>query len=249
MVQLRHCNNLATLAKFTVLRPVKRNVTCWSSAFEMLQRYVRIRNQIKMVEAVEELVLSGVAQKKLVALLQDPTRCNSVCKKLQTANINLSQVRKLFDQASKDFPVIPKHFKLSAKIIHLTAFESALVKIIDKELLMAAKAKTVRAFETSAEASNKRKDRDEDYVTAILNNSEKWPRSQRDGVHYSDFVSQIPLTSNTVKRVFSQCNLIMSPHRSSMLSANFEMIAFLRVNSSMWNAASLVDVDGDEVDE
>ncbi|ETM41800.1 hypothetical protein L914_12449 [Phytophthora nicotianae] len=33
----------------------------------------------------------------------------------------------------------------------------------------------------------------------------------------------------------------MTPHRSCMLPANFETIAFLRVNREMWNAASLIE--------
>ncbi|ETL42536.1 hypothetical protein L916_06661 [Phytophthora nicotianae] len=51
----------------------------------------------------------------------------------------------------------------------------------------------------------------------------------------------VPPTSNTVERLFSSCKLIMTPHRSCMLPANFETIAFLRVNREMWNAASLIE--------
>lgn len=71
MIHLRHCNNAATLAKFTDLQPIKRNATRWLSTYVKVARYVRIRDAIRQVEAVEEYVPSGVAQKKLVALLAE----------------------------------------------------------------------------------------------------------------------------------------------------------------------------------
>jgi hypothetical protein len=45
-----------------------------------------------------------------------------------------------------------------------------------------------------------------------------------------------------VERLFSQCKLILTPQRAYMLPANFEMLAFLRVNRDLWNASTLVDV-------
>ncbi|KAG3230123.1 hypothetical protein PI124_g24778 [Phytophthora idaei] len=61
MVQLRHCNNAAELAKLINLAPVKRNTTRWSSTFEMALRYKRIRDAVRQVEAVEEHVPTGAA--------------------------------------------------------------------------------------------------------------------------------------------------------------------------------------------
>ncbi|KAG4052697.1 hypothetical protein PC123_g12128 [Phytophthora cactorum] len=69
MVKLRHCNNAAELSKFTDLKPIKRNVTRWSSTFEMVRRYKRIRDSIRQVEAVDEFVPTGAAHKKLMSLL------------------------------------------------------------------------------------------------------------------------------------------------------------------------------------
>ncbi|KAG3179178.1 hypothetical protein PC128_g16049 [Phytophthora cactorum] len=54
MVDRRHENNFAELKKHTDLHPIKRNVTRWSSIFKMVERYIRIRPEIKKVDAVEE---------------------------------------------------------------------------------------------------------------------------------------------------------------------------------------------------
>ncbi|KAG6961193.1 hypothetical protein JG688_00009223, partial [Phytophthora aleatoria] len=59
MVKLRHCNNAAKLSKFTDLKPIKRNVTRWSSTFEMVLRYKSIRDSIRQVEAVDDFVPTG----------------------------------------------------------------------------------------------------------------------------------------------------------------------------------------------
>ncbi|OWZ00210.1 hypothetical protein PHMEG_00028652 [Phytophthora megakarya] len=56
MVELRKENNFAELQKYTELLPVKRNVTRWSSTFTMVKRYIKIRHEIKKVEAVEEMI-------------------------------------------------------------------------------------------------------------------------------------------------------------------------------------------------
>ncbi|KAG6956056.1 hypothetical protein JG688_00011596 [Phytophthora aleatoria] len=79
MVQLRQPNNSAELAKFTDLRPVKRNATRWSSTREMLERYIRIRSDIRKVEAVEDYVPSASAHRNLAALDPDLRVFDSVC--------------------------------------------------------------------------------------------------------------------------------------------------------------------------
>ncbi|KAG6952875.1 hypothetical protein JG687_00012734 [Phytophthora cactorum] len=42
MVDLRHKNNIAELKKRTDQHPIQRNVTRWSSTFEILERYIRM---------------------------------------------------------------------------------------------------------------------------------------------------------------------------------------------------------------
>eukprot|EP00644_Phytophthora_capsici_P016296 jgi/Phyca11/59350/gw1.34.273.1 len=52
-IQLWYTNNAAKLAQFTKYKPLKANATHWSSTYQMLARYVKIRDVIKMVAAVE----------------------------------------------------------------------------------------------------------------------------------------------------------------------------------------------------
>ncbi|KAG6615117.1 Amino Acid/Auxin Permease (AAAP) Family [Phytophthora cinnamomi] len=78
MSQLRRTNNAAELSKDTALHALKRNATRWSSTFEMLHRYVRIRAEICKADAVEDLVPTGATHRNLVELLDHMKRFESV---------------------------------------------------------------------------------------------------------------------------------------------------------------------------
>eukprot|EP00644_Phytophthora_capsici_P013638 jgi/Phyca11/117495/e_gw1.33.123.1 len=127
MVQLRHVNNTAELAKFTDRKPVKRNITRWSSKFKMAPRYKEIRDSIRQVDAVEELIPKGSTHKKLLALLDELKKLDCVCKTPQCEDTSVADVRALFDQVADDYPVMTRHLRPTARIVHTTVFESALV--------------------------------------------------------------------------------------------------------------------------
>ncbi|ETN02234.1 hypothetical protein PPTG_16857, partial [Phytophthora nicotianae INRA-310] len=80
-----------------------------------------------------------------------------------------------------------------------------------------------------------------DYSHAILRDGKKRRVSTRTKTRHSALAKLVSPISNTVERLFLTCKLIMTPQRSCMLPANFEMIAFLRVNREMWNASTLIE--------
>ncbi|DAZ96916.1 TPA: hypothetical protein N0F65_008927, partial [Lagenidium giganteum] len=77
MIQFRHTNNAAELVKAAPLRPVKSNATRWSSVYQMLKRYVEIRDAIQTVSAVEELVPRGSTHRRSVALVDRSAELDS----------------------------------------------------------------------------------------------------------------------------------------------------------------------------
>ncbi|KAG4233833.1 hypothetical protein PC116_g17979 [Phytophthora cactorum] len=56
MVALRTINNRAVLHEYTLLSPLRLNVTRWSSTFEMVDCYVRFRNEVKQGAAVSDII-------------------------------------------------------------------------------------------------------------------------------------------------------------------------------------------------
>eukprot|EP00644_Phytophthora_capsici_P008357 jgi/Phyca11/114426/e_gw1.26.216.1 len=129
MVQLRHPNNSAELAKFTDLRPIKRNTTRWSSTREMVSRYIEIRSDIRKVEAVEDFIPTAFIHRKLVALNEDLCVFDSVCKKLQDEETSMADTRLLFTSLLDRYPDLGTHLSPTSKIVHSPNFENAAIKI------------------------------------------------------------------------------------------------------------------------
>ncbi|ETL95637.1 hypothetical protein L917_06599 [Phytophthora nicotianae] len=173
MVELRKENNLAELKKHTELLPVKRNVTCWSSTFAMVERYVRIRQDIKKVDAVEELIPTDGKHRKLLALLEHLKKFESVCKRLQRDETNMADVRLLFDSLVAEYPVMGEHLKSAAKIVHTPAFEAGVVKVINGSALSTAETTVLKRFAVKNITGKKRKEREEDYASILLQRKKK----------------------------------------------------------------------------
>jgi hypothetical protein len=136
MKELKTTKNLATLQQYTPLYPVQRNVTRWSSTFEMLKRYIKLEEFIIASDVdVEDLLPTRKEHRiieKLIVSLED---FESVTKKLEETDINMKQVRKLFDFLIKKYPSIRSKLSQNADIVHSKAFESGIVKILRGEQL------------------------------------------------------------------------------------------------------------------
>eukprot|EP00644_Phytophthora_capsici_P018320 jgi/Phyca11/131982/e_gw1.125.25.1 len=178
MAALSSPNNRRELRRHTDLAPLRANATRWSSTYAMLERYVKIRDAIKHVDAVFELLPKPAAHRRIKVLVENLKAFNSVCKKLQEDDLSMAAVRVLFDRMIEMYPVTKEHLRPDARIVHSPDFESGVFKI--------------------------------------------------------------PPTSNHCERLFSQCKLILSPQRASLLPINFEILAFLRVNRTYWDAHTLM---------
>ncbi|EGZ13115.1 hypothetical protein PHYSODRAFT_286546 [Phytophthora sojae] len=221
MVELRHENNFAELKKHTDLHPIKRNVMRWSSTFTMLERYIRIRSEIKKVEAVEELIPTGGKHRKLVVLFEHLKKFESICKRLQREDTDMAEVR-----APQD-------------VLHTPAFETGVVKVIAGAALSQSETAALKRFEVKGPAGKKRKEREEDYASSLLRGKGKKEKQTAGATSYMPLVKMIPPTSNT-------CKLLLTPQRRAILPANFEQLAFLRVNRPMWDVTTVASVSAEE---
>ncbi|KAG3237246.1 hypothetical protein PI124_g17762 [Phytophthora idaei] len=133
------------------------------------------------------------------------------------------------------YPATSHHLSASARIVHLPVFESAVVKpLLDRAL-------TAEEEESVADSTSNEAPRRVDFATETLRQA-KWPRHSS-GIKYIDILRMIPPTSKRCERLFSQCKLVLSPLRSSLLPANFEMLVFLRANRELWNFTILLGYD------
>ncbi|OWZ07931.1 hypothetical protein PHMEG_00019605 [Phytophthora megakarya] len=193
----------------------------------MVERYVRIRAEIKKVEAVEELVPTG-------------------CKHRKEDGTDIAQVRFLFDSVKSEYPVTTDYLKAGAKIVHSSVFQSAIAKTINGQVLTIAEKKPLKVFKVTTLSMPKRMERRNDYAMKLLRVGSKKQRVPDTEGKYSKLAERIPPASNVVERLFSQCKLTSTPQRIYMMPANFEMLTFLRVNINMWNASTVASVE-DEI--
>ncbi|KAF1775949.1 Ribonuclease H-like domain [Phytophthora cactorum] len=200
-----------------------------------------VHRRATTVDAVEKLIPTGVSHRKLVLLLEHVKKSQSVTKKLQCDGIDLADGRLLFDSVVAEYPCMRGHLMASAKIVLSPVFESVVVKVINGGVLSSVESTAVKRFEVPS-GSGKRKARAEDYATQILRAGPSKSAKQDGVATYSSLLKQLPPTSNACERLFSQYKLVLTPQRTSMLPANFELVMFLRANRSMWDVTTLASV-------
>ncbi|KAG2805520.1 hypothetical protein PC116_g17982 [Phytophthora cactorum] len=219
MVDRRHENNFAELKKHTDLHPIKRNVTRWSSIFKMVERYIRIRPEIKKVDAVEEKL----------QLREGP---------------DIAEVRVLFDTLISEYPVMAAHLKptpFETGVVMVIPGSSLSLSYAESAAL-----KRFEVLQYLGGGGGKRKDREGDYASMLLKGSGKSQEQVHGATSYMSLVKMISPTSNTVELMFSTCKLVLTPQRSAMLPANFEQLSFRRVNRTMWDATKVARVSAEE---
>lgn len=239
MVALRTANNAAQLRRYTDLRAVRSNATRWSSVFQMVDRYIKIRDAILRVEAVEDLVPDRPLHRRIVSLHTKLVELDSVCVKLQYQRRTLGEVRLLFDACVEKYNVMDEHLNASADIVHSPEFERAVVKLTNDLPLSTTDRKWLEPF-TLPPQTTPEPEKETDFATAVLRRAKKPRTSERAPVGYKALARCIPPTSNHCERLFSECKYVLSPHRSSLLPANFELLMFLKSNRDLWNASTLL---------
>ncbi|KAE9353673.1 hypothetical protein PR003_g3751 [Phytophthora rubi] len=88
--------------------------------------------------------------------------------------------------------------------------------------------------------------RTEDFATALLRSNDIPSEA---GPRYSPLVRAILPTSTRCDILFSQCKLVMTPQRSSLLPINLEMIEFLRAIRKYCNAHTLMGIEVADADD
>ncbi|KAG6957459.1 hypothetical protein JG688_00010956, partial [Phytophthora aleatoria] len=110
MTSLRRPNNAAQLALHTHLTAERSNATRWSSVWEMVDKFIRIRDAAKHVAAAEDLLLCGSAHHRI-------------------HNRTLVEMRALFDACIKKYPGMGHYLDEDAAFVHSPVLESAMIKI------------------------------------------------------------------------------------------------------------------------
>jgi hypothetical protein len=150
MKTLRKITKAGALRKKTDKEPVKRNITRWSSTYAMLKRFFEIKPFLDESDPdISCWLPSGIEFLTLQELLKHLENFNSVTKELQKEDLDMSEVRDLFDGVIEVYPMMGKYLARDAKIVHAKDFENRIVKIIEgneKHLSLSEK-EAVKVFE------------------------------------------------------------------------------------------------------
>lgn len=246
--------NAAVLRNITDLRPIINNATRWSGKSDMLERYLRLRDDL--IEASGEpnadiqMDTTIRFKNKVVryaAMLQE---INAVTKYLQIQGRTLADCRDDIDllidsiaqeNANRNSNLFncrlgKKYIDPKSSIVHSAAFESGVVKL-QRGLLSSlsdAEKEAVKVLAMSQPASSST-----DQLTNLrfLTMREKLAKrrklSERDE-SYND--CQFILGSAAhVERLWSVSKYVLTEHRMSMTPQLFEAIVFLRENERFWD--------------
>ncbi|KAE9044027.1 hypothetical protein PR003_g3169 [Phytophthora rubi] len=129
---MRKLRGLNASKQETKLRPVLRQTTRWSSAFNMLQRYFDLKDTINtMDDATAAFMPTRREENKLKGLLEELKAFESSSKKLQSADgLSLLDVRDIFDALIVEHPGLEGYLGSDAAIIHHPEFEDACVTVL-----------------------------------------------------------------------------------------------------------------------
>jgi hypothetical protein len=232
MANLRQVKQAGKLRTKTNLEPIIRNVTRWSSTYEMLKRFFRIREFLdESDEALARNLPTPVEILDLQNLKKDLEQFETATKLPQDSKRNLQDVRCIFDEMLKHYPAMNNYLSSTGSIVH----ENAVVKVLDEDYdsLTFTEKELLKPFRKTSNAANGISPIKPDTPFALQG------LKKRRKVSSSEFIdlSFIPPTSNIVERLFSAARLVLTDYRKCMSPYTFECVMFLKVNREFWDAS------------
>eukprot|EP01038_Epipyxis_sp_PR26KG_P014379 gene14379-19286_t len=222
---------------------IKRQATRWSSAFKMIERYLKIKpsidsNVVKLTrEEKLECVPTNLEHVEIVELNKSlipavASRAGGeVIKSVdqdQDKHMNCALARTLFEK------LIEKHPNMKANLVHKD-------RDGQQDMLTVEEKEAVSVFElhrnngvVPIEISSDDEDPNMFAKNIVDTFGEQQKRRKINDRLYIDISFVVP-TSNRVERLFSRAKLYLTDHRKSMLPKHLELLLYLRSNRSMWN--------------
>lgn len=243
MVKLKSLLIGARLRQFTPLRPKLRNVTRWSSTFEMLSRYRELRDFLPALDSTEidEMSLTVSENRQVDCLFEKLKLFESVTKALQTDKTSMSDVRTIFDAVIGEHPSTHSRLSATAPIVHCPEFESGVVEVqrgspnaltVEEQLCM-------KEFERECTTGYSADDHELSFVERAL---------KRQKVAFNDSESKyVDLrylfpTSNICERLFSKVGCALTERRKGITPEHLESQIFLNINRDLWDASTINDI-------
>jgi hypothetical protein len=248
MKKMKNIIPSAKLRKVTHLKPKCANATRWSSTYQMLERYDKIKvflQELNLNE-VSDLLPNNREDREIEDLLTRLKNLDSVTLALQKENTSMADVRGLFDVVIEEYPESACRIGANADIVETPVFEAAGVKIQTgqegflnlEELKSVIRLKTTPNDVPLAVAAPESENNNVSFAEkAAKKRKEMAGRS----LSFIDLRFLLP-TSNLCERLFSKAGYGLSDRRRGISPANFESQLFLNANSSYWDISDISKV-------
>ena len=238
------------LRELTSYATVRENDTRWSSTFQMIDRYLRIQNELSSVVDLLSLLPNHLEVDFLTRAHTSMKQFDSVTLMLQRDGMTFVESRQIFDLFLKDFPDFDHYIGNTAAIIEDQVFEKAVMQIaralpLSEELQNAAQV-LIRPEDPVDENAIPVGDNDDEVVATESYSQElqrKLKRQKRETSNekanmYMN-LDMLPGTSVNCERLFSAAKFILSDTRKRTTPNLFEALLLLKVNRGFWNVYSV----------
>jgi len=238
------------LRELTSYATVRENDTRWSSTFQMIDRYLRIQNELSSVVDLLSLLPNHLEVDFLKRAHTSMKQFDSVTLMLQRDGMTFVESRQIFDLFLKDFPDFDHYIGDTAAIIEDQVFEKAVMQIaralpLSEELQNAAQV-LIRPEDPVDENAIPVGDNDDEVVATESYSQElqrKLKRQKRETSNekanmYMN-LDMLPGTSVNCERLFSAAKFILSDTRKRTTPSLFEALLLLKVNRGFWNVYSV----------
>ncbi|KAH9152585.1 hypothetical protein AeRB84_004990 [Aphanomyces euteiches] len=222
----------AKLRNFTQLVAKTRNSTHWSSTFQMVERFLKIREFLRPLQDMDVnlVLLSNKQEKELGEVFVTMQRLEKVTKGLQSERTMLMEVRGVL---VKDYQDTAQKISANGSLVQHPSFEAAVVKVLKRDIagLSNEERESVKHLIDDSTLVD-----DGEEVSSQLDYFEQATKKQKLEVHrgYLTLEFLCP-TSNLCERFFSWANHAHGGLRGRMRPRNFETQMFLCVNNSLWD--------------
>ena len=238
------------LRELTSYATVRENDTRWSSTFQMIDRYLRIQNELSSVVDLLSLLPNHLEVDFLTRAHTSMKQFDSVTLMLQRDGMTFVESRQIFDLFLKDFPDFDHYIGDTAAIIEDQVFEKAVMQIaralpLSEELQNAAQV-LIRPEDPVDENAIPVGDNDDEVVATEsysqelqrkLNRQKRETSNEKANMYMN--LDMLPGTSVNCERLFSAAKFILSDTRKRTTPSLFEALLLLKVNRGFWNVYSV----------
>lgn len=227
----------AKLRRFTHLKAKISNETRWSSTYNMLKRYIEIKEYLPQLELpeIDELLLSDQDDLTIERLCQKFANLDSVTIALQDNSTTISKARCLFDSVIEDYPRLASRLATDAQIVDNDHFENAIAKIqlSQEHDLTVNEQRAVKDFKLEHNSQENRNNR----RLSLAERAIKRHRVSVGSTQKSQYMDLrfLLATSNICERLFSIAGYATSDRRQGIDPYNLEIQLFLYVNVEYWD--------------